>query len=977
MRLERTMKRTFLSGLVLSATLLLAALIGPGTAAAAGPLGSTACTDGPIVTCNLWAKTGTLVLPGLPDPVTTWGFSETAGGSPVVPGPTLIVDQGDTVTVNLTNTLTQTTSIVFGGQAMVPDLAGVAPGGTTAYTFTATQPGTYLYEAGLLPGTQYQVAMGLHGVLVVRPSGPVGQAYGDAATAFDDEALVVLEEIDPTLNNDPAPWTVDLRAYAPKFFLVNGLPYTSSAPSITTASGNRLLLRYANAGILHHSIGVLGLHQQVLAADGSQLPSPRTMVAETLAPGQSADVLVAVPASAAASTKYPLYDAALALNNSSASGIGGMLAIIDASGTAGDDVVGPTTSGVSVTETAPGSGLYTVTASVSDAATGNGVIAEAEYRIDSAAAAPTAMSTTDAAFDTPTEAVTSGTGAIDTTGWTSGAHPVYVRGRDALGNWGANVSATIVIDRTGPTTSAVTLTPNPTGPTTSVALAATGSDVASGNNNVVDAEYFLGAPGGPGDDGNGVHLLLNKLAPVVSMTGTIPAQASSVDVYVHARDAAGNWGAYAMASLTIDGTGPETTGLAATPPANNGTYGQTSGNPTVRIVATLSDVASGGSRIASGEGFNDGPPVVVNGTGFPFAASDGTFSSSTELVYADVPLTTINALASGNHTIRVHGRDGVGNWGAVATLTYLIDRTAPTFDSISLAPSPTLGAPTVTLTVNGATDPEVAGLASGVAGGEYWVGTTVPAAGSGIKFSGTAALIPTSSLPNGTVTIGARIRDAAGNWSTVTHSATVQVVPDLIFSNGFDSGGAPWGWTSRSTNSTTRLNVTSTAPIVGTRMLQAQGNQGNYVQYNFGSTANPAWPTVDARFYFNPNGNTSSGHDIFAAASSSSFGTVRFHVRYRMSAGQSQVQIRVGSTANATWTNLVNAATNRIEVVWQSGSTLQLYVNGTLSQTLTAPSGSIGAFRLGSVTGGSSNILEYFDGFTAKRTVSPLIETGP
>jgi hypothetical protein len=205
----------------------------------------------------------------------------------------------------------------------------------------------------------------------------------------------------------------------------------------------------------------------------------------------------------------------------------------------------------------------------------------------------------------------------------------------------------------------------------------------------------------------------------------------------------------------------------------------------------------------------------------------------------------------------------------------------------------------------------------------------------------------------------------------------VQVVPDLIFSNGFDTGGAPWGWSSRSTNSTTRLNVTTVAPIIGTRKLQAQGNNGNYVQFNFGTTANPAWPTYDARFYFNPNGNSGTGQDILAAASSNTFTTQRFHVRYRMSAGQSQIQIQVGATANATWTNLTNAANNRIEIVWQSGATLQLYVNGTLSQTLTATSGSIGAVRLGSVTSGGNSTLEFFDGFTSKRTVSPLIGTGP
>ena len=61
---------------------------------------------------------------------------------------------------------------------MVPDQTGVAAGGgTTSYTFTAGAPGTYLYEAGLIPGSQYQVAMGLYGALVVRPAGLPDQAY--------------------------------------------------------------------------------------------------------------------------------------------------------------------------------------------------------------------------------------------------------------------------------------------------------------------------------------------------------------------------------------------------------------------------------------------------------------------------------------------------------------------------------------------------------------------------------------------------------------------------------------------------------------------------------------------------------------------------------------------------------------------------------------------------------------------------------
>ena len=168
--------------------------------------------------------------------------------------------------------------------------------------------------------------------------------------------------------------------------------------------------------------------------------------------------------------------------------------------------------------------------------------------------------------------------------------------------------------------------------------------------------------------------------------------------------------------------------------------------------------------------------------------------------------------------------------------------------------------------------------------------------------------------------------------------------------------------------------MTAGAALVGTRGLQAQGNAANYVQYTFGTTAQPATATFDARFFFNPNGNTGSNQDILAARTTG--GTTLFRVRYRWNGGAPQVQLQVGTgTGNTAWTSIGNAS-NVIEVVWQSGTTLQLYVNGTLSQTLTAGTGSVGSVRLGSVTSGGSATLEYFDGFASKRSVSPLIGTG-
>ena len=113
------------------------------------------------VVCDLYATTGTLTLPGTPETtVDIWGYSDTLGGSAQLPGPTIIAAEGDTVTVTLYNNLTEDSALIFPGQAMIPDLTGAAAnGGTQTYTFTASAPGTYLYEAGLLPDAARQVAI--------------------------------------------------------------------------------------------------------------------------------------------------------------------------------------------------------------------------------------------------------------------------------------------------------------------------------------------------------------------------------------------------------------------------------------------------------------------------------------------------------------------------------------------------------------------------------------------------------------------------------------------------------------------------------------------------------------------------------------------------------------------------------------------------------------------------------------------------
>ena len=141
-----------------------------------------------------------------------WGFSPTgAAGTATAPGPVLVVKQGDTVTVTLHNTLAEAVSLAFPGQpagAFTAGLATTAGAGTGRHRrptrFTAGRAGTFVYEAGHTGNGARQVAMGLAGALVVLPAD--GSAYGgDRApdTTYDDDAVLVLSEVDPALNAAP------------------------------------------------------------------------------------------------------------------------------------------------------------------------------------------------------------------------------------------------------------------------------------------------------------------------------------------------------------------------------------------------------------------------------------------------------------------------------------------------------------------------------------------------------------------------------------------------------------------------------------------------------------------------------------------------------------------------------------------------------------------------------------------------------
>jgi FtsP/CotA-like multicopper oxidase with cupredoxin domain len=280
---------------------------------------------------------------------TTTGDCSTATAS--LPGPqldvTLSATETTTVTFHVTNELPAGHSITFEipGISFDAGATDVDPGDTLTLSFTAppspsgplaaNTAGTYLYESGGDAGRQE--AMGLYGALIVRPS-TAGQAYDADSTAYDVEAPLVLSQVDPSFNTTPPnpitdPNSFDMYTYRATYWLINGKAYPDT-DSITAAVGERVLLRYLNAGYDNTSMSLLGMHQHVVARDANLLNNAFDADAETLPAGGTEDAIVRMaPSSEAPSPHgFPLFNRNLHVTNGSGAqspdAAGGMLTFL-------------------------------------------------------------------------------------------------------------------------------------------------------------------------------------------------------------------------------------------------------------------------------------------------------------------------------------------------------------------------------------------------------------------------------------------------------------------------------------------------------------------------------------------------------------------------------------------------------------------------------------------------------------------------
>jgi hypothetical protein len=321
------------------------------------------------------------------------------------------------------------------------------------------------------------------------------------------------------------------------------------------------------------------------------------------------------------------------------------------------DTAGPTTAGMTLTPN-PSNGTVAVAlhATGDDTATGGSNIAAAEYFIGATGAngTGTAMTVNVAAPVASLDA----TIAPPVSGGV-----ISVHSKDALGNWGAFSTITLSIVGTGPSTSGVSATVSPNNGTiplnSTQAVVRIAATLTSTGATVAGAEAFidcnppaltpLTCPSGSGlpfVPADGVWNSASEAAYGDIPLSTVAGLSNGTHtIYVHGRDATGNWGATSTTTLVIDKTAPTVSVSAA---ASTVAFGSA-----VTVNVTANDV---------GAGLSTGPNARqywVDGSATP-PANPTAFTGASF---------NVTGLTGGAHTIYVRVQDAASNWSTVASVT--------------------------------------------------------------------------------------------------------------------------------------------------------------------------------------------------------------------------------------------------------------------------------------------------------------------
>ena len=265
-------------------------------------LTGTKAADGTRV-YDLTAQAGTTDF-GMGGPADTIGLN----GSYL--GPTLRMAQGETVRVDVHNTLPEMTTLHWHGLHVPARMDGgphqmIEPGGTWRPTWRVDQPAATLWYHSHPHGeTAQQVYRGLAGMMLIDDPGASRADGLPHAYGVDDLPLIVQDKTFA----DTGQLEVDPKGTVSTGFLGDTIVVNGVAGAFEPVQTEAVRLRLLNASNARfYNFGMSDDRSfQIVASDGGLLAAPVTADRIQLSPGERAEVVVRFnPGETAALTSYP------------------------------------------------------------------------------------------------------------------------------------------------------------------------------------------------------------------------------------------------------------------------------------------------------------------------------------------------------------------------------------------------------------------------------------------------------------------------------------------------------------------------------------------------------------------------------------------------------------------------------------------------------------------------------------------------
>ncbi len=248
------------------------------------------------VNYTLYIEAGTFTVNGAGgDVIDAWGYTDTSGSGPRVPGPVLNAKEGDSVSITVVNHHDRSHNFVI--QGVTSDTTSIPAGGSRAYSFTASQAGVFFYRDTLDDNVNRE--MGMYGALVVRTSSGAKQVW-TGGPSYDLERLWVLSDMDKPRWNDVAGTggAVSTGTYVPNYFLINGQGGFDGMHDPNTVLdanvGKTFAIRIVNAGQFDESMHFHSNHFRVVDRNGTRLSDPEWQDTINVKAGTTAIVLFQV-----------------------------------------------------------------------------------------------------------------------------------------------------------------------------------------------------------------------------------------------------------------------------------------------------------------------------------------------------------------------------------------------------------------------------------------------------------------------------------------------------------------------------------------------------------------------------------------------------------------------------------------------------------------------------------------------------------